>query len=167
MEKTADLPRGNNFLKIYICLIAAALAAAVWAGLELPAESGLTVMLMSPARDGKLLYYGARLLLPEIITAAFLTVPSGKVFSSVAAVFLFAVHGVAAGHTLKYCVVNSVDAAAIGVCVSYAALTLLFYIYAVFMREENGSCTNLFRLLCYFTVSGAAIILRIVPFLFI
>lgn len=167
MENIRELPEGNNFVKLYICLIAAALAAAVWIGLELPAQSGLTVGLLSPARDGKLLSEGVKLLLPEILTAALLTFPSGKVFSSFAAAFLFAFHGVAAGHTVRYCVVNSVDAAAIGVCVSYAALTLMFYVYAVFMREGNGTCTNLFRLLCYFTVSGAAIILRIVPFLFI
>lgn len=164
MRTVGRITEKDCFLKVFICLATAVLVTAVWLGTKLPADEGMAISVFSPFEKGTITDAEVLLLLPELVSAALLTLPLGRVFSSVSASAVFAVHGMAIGHTVRYCAVNSVDAAAIGVGVSYSALTLMMVVYAVFMREEKG--TGFFRLLCYLTVSGAAIILRIVPFLF-
>lgn len=157
----------KDFKKLTAILVTAALFAAVWIGLKMPSGKGFSVAVLSPVSGKDALTGAAMLCFPDLLSAALLTVSGGRAFTYAAALSVFFLRGLAIGHTANFCVVNSVNSAAIGAFISYCAVTLLLAVYAVFIREEKGETGAFFKMLCYFTVSGASVVLRVVPYLFI
>ncbi len=155
----------TDFGKIYVLLITAALAAAVWTGTRLPCVEGMTVMLGAPDISGNPAEEVSLMCMPDIIAAVLLSLPCGRAFSSFAAGAVFFLRGLSVGHTAMYCTVNSVNGAAVGALTAYSAVTLLLFVYTAIMKSKGKNSGALPKLLSYFAVSGAAVLLRAVPYL--
>ena len=146
-------------------LIVATLSATIWAGTVIECSKGQNVAI-APLFTGenKLTDIGF-LTLPDILTAAVFSLPLGKITERIVTFAVFAVRGLAVGHTFCFCTVNSVSAAALGAVAAYCVVTLMFGFYRIYISDKKEMGTPA-RLLCYLTVSGAAVIIRTVPYLF-
>ena len=167
MQSLKRISGEAGFTRIKMLITAAALAAAVWIGLKLPAQSGLSLAVRSPLRGDELLLSASRLAFPDILSAAILSLPCGRTFSSLTGCAVFSLRGLAIGHAALFCTVNSVSSAAVGALTAYCAVTLMLILYALLMTRRNGEEHAVSRLLCYLAVSGASVILRTVPYLFV
>ncbi len=168
MRKSLSKISGEaGYTKITVLITAAALAAAVWIGLKLPTESGLSLAVSSPLTGDELLLSASKLAFPDILSAAILSLPCGRTFSSLAGCAVFFLRGLVIGHTAMFCTVNSVSPAAVGALTAYCAVTLMLMLYAVLLTRGKREGNAVSGILCYLAVSGASVILRTVPYLFV
>ena len=166
MQIDSHCIREANVPRLMIMLITAALIAAVWIGLKIPCQTGLAVTAQSPVKDN--LFGGAaKLFLPELAAAAILSFGRKSKFAFAAAASVFAIRGLAIGHAVCFCTVNSANAETVGALAAFCAATLMLAAYAIFLTNVKDKSNPAFGLLCYLAVSGGACILKAVPYLFL
>ena len=101
----------------------------------------------------------------DVVSFLLITVAS-KPYASVAlSSVILVMRGVALGASASFCAVNAISAASVAMMISFALVSLLMLIYAVFVSGSRlGFCLHL---LIYLLVTGAAALLRLLPVMLI
>lgn len=134
-------------------------------GSMLSFPAGGAVILSSPFAEG----FGAgcaRLCAPDFAALLIFTLCRGIRPMLAACFAVFSLRGAAMGACAAFCVQNSAPYGALGIMISYGAVTALCAVYCVMLSGLEDTRGRV-RALCYFTVSGAAAVLRIIPYLFL
>lgn len=158
----------NSELKRTLAALGVILAAfflAVWVGCQIPpsGDVGGIISVSSPF-DGGFVRGAVKLCMWEIFPLALFAFSGGYIGRLVFAAAVFFLKGAALGASIAFCTENSADAALLGVIVSYCAVALLTAVFFVITSQRRGIGIG-YRLLIYFTVCGAASLLRIIPYL--
>lgn len=127
--------------------------------------AGGTVKLTSLFENG----FGAgciRLCAPDFAALLLFTLCRGARSLIAACGAVFALRGAAMGACAAFCVQNSAPYGSLGILISYGAVTALCAVYSVIIAGLTDARPGV-KALCYFTVSGAAAVLRIIPYLFL
>ncbi len=101
----------------------------------------------------------------ELLVFLAVTLASRPIASILAASVVLAVRGLALGTAAAFCSVNSVPANSVAVMLSYAMISVLIIIYTVI--RSRGDCDKAVLTGLYFIMTGAAVLLKMLPLLFI
>lgn len=140
------------------------LVVAVYAGINLEGVENRMVIPVSPFEKASLFQGVIRINILDIVMFALFSVPlsNGVRIGVSSAVFFY--RGLVVGNGFKVFFENSVGGTAIGVFVSYCAVTLFALLYDSYLNTTGNKSTPV-RILCYFAATGAAIVLRTLPML--
>lgn len=101
---------------------------------------------------------------PQLLATAAVTVGVKSKSYTLISACVFSIWGLCTGHGFVFSAAEPLYSA---VLISFSATGLLLLIYASLLEKDREKRSFLSSLLCYLTVSGAAVLLRAAPYFFI
>ncbi len=148
------------FLPIAVFLLCIA------AGTYLGGDGGAVIHLENPfAGDESFFFICARICFLDVLQVLLIGVGAGQRLYVPAATVIGALRGTALGAAVTFCTGNALPAAAVGMTISFGAVSALLLCYGTFMNRIASETGFLYRILCYFAVSGAAALLHLLPYI--
>lgn len=146
-------------------MLAAALSFAVFCrlGTLMSFPAGVTLAFRSPFSGG-IAAGCVRLCLADMLSFFLVSICTTPRQSAAAAAAVFSLRGAVIGAASAFCIQNIASCRVLSVLTSYGAVTLLTAVYCTLL-SSNGRMRTAVRLICYFTVCGAAALLRIIPYI--
>ena len=142
--------------------------ACICAGVAMCGDGGSVVELQNPFTESENFFFTCAGICFFDVLETFLigSFAGQRGFVPVAAV-IGALRGAGLGMTVSFCTKNAMPGAAIGMTVSFGAVSVLLLGYGIFMDQAAGRMGWLYRFLCYLLVSGAVILLRLLPYVLV
>lgn len=101
----------------------------------------------------------------DVASFLLITIASKPYASMALSSVILAMRGVSLGACSSFCAVNAISDASVAMIISFALVSLLMLLYAVFVsRAKLGFCLHL---LIYFLITGASALLRLLPVMLI
>lgn len=146
-------------------MLAAALSFAVFCrlGTLMSFPEGVSLAFRSPFSGG-IAAGCVRLCLADMLSFFLISICTCPGQSVAAAAAVFSLRGAVMGASCVFCIQNIASCRALSVLTSYGAVSLLTAVYCV-MLSASDRMRPAVRLICYFTVCGAAALLRIIPYI--
>ena len=137
----------------------------VCAGTVLSGDGGGVIRLNNPFVDGgSFLFTCAGICLWDVLETFLIGASAGQRSFPLVASLIGALRGAGLGMTISFCTKNAMPGAAIGMTVSFGAVSVLLLGYGMFMHTVASNTGWIYRVLCYLLVSGAVILLRLLPY---
>lgn len=136
------------------------------AGTYFGGDGGAVIHLDNPfAGEAPFLFTCAGICFMDIVQTLLIGIGVGQRFYVPVATGIAALRGTALGAAVTFCTGNALPVAAVGMTVSFGAVSVLLLCYGTFMNRIASETGFLYRVLCYFAVSGAAALLHLLPYI--
>ena len=137
----------------------------ICAGVALSGDGGSVVQLENPFAGAENFFFTcAGICLFDVAETFLIGFTAGQRGFVPVASIIGALRGAGLGMTVSFCTKNAMPGAAIGMTVSFGAISVLLLGYGVFMNKVAARMGWIYRILCYLLVSGAVILLRLLPY---
>ncbi len=144
----------------------AAFLICIAAGTYIGGDGGAFVRLENPfQKDASFFFTCAGICFLDIVQTLLIGVGAGQRMFIPVVTGIGALRGMALGAAISFCTENALPSAAVGMTASFGAVSALLLCYGIFMHRISCETGFLYRILCYFAVSGAAALLRLLPYL--
>lgn len=144
----------------------AAFVICIAVGTYMGGDGGALVHLENPFHgDASFFFTCAQICFFDIVQTLLIGVGAGQRMFVPVATAISALRGVALGAAISFCTENALPGAAVGMTASFGTVSVLLLCYGIFMHRIACETSFLYRVLCYFAVSGAAVLLRLLPYL--
>ena len=136
------------------------------AGTYFGGEGGSVIHLENPfAGEGSFFFICAEICFLDILQTFLIGACAGQRLYVPTAAILCAIRGTALGAAITFCTRNALPVAAVGMTASFGAVSVLLLCYGTFMNRIASGTGFLYRILCYFAVSGASALLHLLPYI--
>lgn len=136
------------------------------AGTCLGGTGGAVIHLENPfAGDESFFFICARICFLDILQVLLIGVSAGQRLYVPATTTIGALRGTALGAAVTFCTGNALPAAAVGMTASFGVISALLLCYGTLMNRIVSATGFLYRILCYFAVSGAVALLHLLPYI--
>lgn len=165
-EKEIIYGSGQAKRKAYLpYLPIAAFLICIAVGTYLGGDGGAAVHLDNPFHDDASFFFTcAQICFWDIVQALLIGVGAGQRLYVPVATAVGALRGASLGAAVSFCTKNALPGAAVGMTVSFGAVSVLLLCYGIVMDRIASETGFLYRLLCYFAVTGAVTLLRLLPY---
>ena len=148
-----------SYLPIAVFLICIA------AGTYFGGNGGTVVRLDNPFhKDVSFFFTCAQVCFGDIVHPLLIGVGAGQRLFVPVTTAVGALRGAALGAAVSFCTENALPGAAVGMTASFGAVSVLLLCYGIFTHHIASETGFLYRLLCYFAVTGAVTLLRLLPY---
>ena len=165
-EKETIWGKEQEKKRIYLSYLPiAAFLICIAAGTYFGGDGGAVINLKNPFDDGASFFFTcAQICLLDVLQILFVGISAGQRLFIPAATAVGGLRGGALGAAVSFCTKNALPGAAVGMTASFGAVSVLLLSYGIFMDRIAPQTGFLYRLLCYFAVTGAAALLRLLPY---
>ena len=134
----------------------------LWVGMNINVPQGESVAFRVP--DGDILKYLTQMCFLDIFSFVLVSVVNNRVRIGLATV-LIAYRGAALGAAAGFCAVNAVPALSVAMMISFSMVSVLIISYILILVKDSSDHKSV--LTVYMIVTGATVVLRLMPIILI